>query len=92
VVVEQRVIDIDPTVPEGQYQLLVGIYDYGSGERFPVVRGGEGTTLHLGTVSIARRNPLANAPAPELIEIASIEKSTGNLVAARQKLVHRRQR
>ncbi len=53
-VLDRRVIDIAPDAPTGAYDLLVGIYDYETGERLAVSGGPDAgaTRVRLATVDI----------------------------------------
>ncbi|MCC7018500.1 MAG: glycosyltransferase family 39 protein [Ardenticatenales bacterium] len=46
-VLDRRVIDIAPDEPPGEYHLLVGIYDYETGERLPVSAGPDAGTTRV---------------------------------------------
>lgn len=53
-VLDRRVIDIAPDAPPGDYDLLVGIYDYETGERLPVTAGPDAgqSRVRLTTVQV----------------------------------------
>lgn len=54
-VLDRRVIDIAADAPPGAYDLLVGIYDYETGDRLPVTGGPDAgaTRVRLATVNVA---------------------------------------
>ena|GEM_PF-514727 len=62
-VLDRRVIDLHPDAPPGDYDLLVGIYDYATGERL-LVTGGPDTgrnRVRLATISVSD-TPFEDSP------------------------------
>ncbi len=62
-VLDRRVIDIASDAPPGEYDLLVGIYDYESGERMPVTGGPDAgqNRVRLTTIRVVD-SPPENSP------------------------------